>query len=93
MIFQLPTPVAIRISAPISAISAEVSPIDPGMNPKNRLLKLKKSALITVFELARASTTLFPATEASLAIASDVPPVYPSIGVLSPRYVQTSPDI
>ncbi len=35
IIFQLPIPVAIKITAPINIASVEVSPIEPGITPKN----------------------------------------------------------
>ncbi|ELR71878.1 hypothetical protein C900_02253 [Fulvivirga imtechensis AK7] len=35
--FQLPTPVAININAPIKHIKVDVSPIEPGIKPKNIL--------------------------------------------------------
>jgi len=35
MIFQLPIPVRISINAPISIARVDVSPMEPGMNPRN----------------------------------------------------------
>ena len=39
IIFQLPTPVIIKINAPIKHIKVEVSPIDPGITPANIFMK------------------------------------------------------
>src|SRR5690606_26523941 len=59
-IFQLPTPVRINIAAPINTINVEVSPIEPGIKPKNILAKLYRLSASEALWEAKAVVTTSP---------------------------------
>ncbi len=84
MIFQLATPVQIRITAPMRMATTEVSPTLPGMVPRKKSIK----------EVPYCTPASVRALKPSPMKESGVAPVAPSIIVSLPRWIQVSePDI
>ncbi len=79
MVFQLPTPVAIRISAPRRMAKVDTSPTDPGMNPKN--ISLMESGLPVI--PWKVNSPKLPASVVAIC-PNGVAPEYPSITVPLP---------
>ena len=64
--FQLPIPVQINKTAPIKMANADVSPTDPGIRPKNELVKLNipSAANMSITPATAGSVGDFPTVDA-----------------------------